>query len=68
MEKTITVDISKQPKSYLCTSCLICGESVPLTEREELQIRHGMNIHSKICDKCREAILYMRKQMEVRGN
>lgn len=63
MEKTITVDLSEQSKSHLCTSCLICGESVPLTELEELQIRHGMNIHSKICDKCREAILYMRKQM-----
>ena len=68
MEKTIIVDLSKQPKSFLCTSCLICGESVPLTEWEELQIRHGMDIHRKVCDKCRAAILHMREQIAVKEN
>ena len=63
MEKTVTIDISKQPKTYLCASCLVCGEPVPLTEMEESMVRYGRNIHSKICDKCRAAILHMREQM-----
>lgn len=47
----------------LCISCLICGEPVPLTEMEESRLNYGMDIHSKICDKCKAAILYMREQM-----
>ena len=68
MEKIITTDISQQPKAQLCISCLICGESVPLTEMEESRLQAGMNIHSKICDKCKAAILYMREQMEIKEN
>ena len=47
----------------LCVGCLICDESVPLTEQEEIAMRYGHPIHSKVCDKCRAAILYMREQM-----
>ena len=63
MENTATIEITEQPIYHLGISCLVCGESVPLTEIEEIRFRHEMNIHSKICDKCRAAILYVREQM-----
>ena len=53
-------------KSYLGTSCIICGESVPLTQDDILSLEHGHHIHSKVCDKCKAAVLRMREQMEVK--
>ena len=63
MENTITIDLKDQPKVKLCTSCLICGDGVPLTEQEECALQYRHHIHSKVCDKCKAAILYMREQM-----
>ena len=37
------------------THCMICGESVPIGNGEIALI---------ICDKCKEAVLIMRKQIE----
>lgn len=48
----------------LCKGCIICGEPVELTPNEELSLRRGFHIDSKVCDKCREAILHTRKQIE----
>ena len=39
----------------LATSCLICGESVPVSMLDN---------HSKICEKCKKAILKLRKMLE----
>ena len=39
--------------------CLICGESVPVSMWEN---------HSKICDKCKKAILKLRKMTEDEEN
>lgn len=44
--------------------CLICGETVPLTDNEVEMLRHNMHIHSKVCDKCKQAVLHIRKQLE----
>lgn len=44
--------------------CIVCGETAYLTLEEESRVRYGLNIESKICDKCRQAILYMREQMQ----
>lgn len=41
---------------YLATSCVICGESVKLTEYEAM----GKNIF-KVCDKCKQAVMKMRE-------
>ena len=60
MSNTVTISLKNQPKARICMSCLICGESVPISEFEEARLLHGMDIHSKICDQCREAILYVR--------
>lgn len=61
---TITAKIT-QSGSYLAMPCLICGDSVMLTSREEMSLQYGRHIHSKVCDKCREAVLCMREQMEM---
>ena len=44
----------------LATSCIICGESVPLTMEEEMVSRNGYYIF-KVCDKCKEAVMKMRE-------
>ena len=63
MDNTATINVTDMPKAQLCTSCIVCNESVPLNKQEELVLYHGGSIHSKICDKCKAAILYMREQM-----
>lgn len=45
----------KTIETHLATPCLICGESVELTEYEAM----GKNIF-KICDKCKNAVMKMR--------
>lgn len=48
------IEISKfEPE--ICAPCLVCGECV--------KISHVGN-HTAICDKCRKAILKMRRDME----
>jgi hypothetical protein len=63
MENTVTISLKNLPKARICTSCIICEESIPLTEWEESALSYGHHIHSKVCDKCKAAILYMREQM-----
>ena len=63
MNKTATVNL-KESKYRLGKACLVCGESVVFTEHELMALNSGIKIDSKICDKCRQAILYARKQME----
>lgn len=43
------------PDCGLATSCLVCGEGVP--------IRHSCDYH-RICDKCKEAIMFAREIAE----
>lgn len=40
---------------YYATGCLICGESVPLYS----PLEKGY----KICNKCKEAVMYIREQL-----
>lgn len=58
--------INKNNRSIgqLCIACLICGEPVPLTENEEIRMNYGHPLNSKVCDKCRHAILHIRNQLE----
>lgn len=46
----------KTTENHLATPCLICGESVELTEYETM----GKNIF-KICDKCKNAVMKIRE-------
>lgn len=63
MDGWATLNIKNQPKLHLSTPCIICGESIPLNDMEELALDHGHHIHGKVCDKCKAAILYIREQM-----
>lgn len=50
---------------YLSTPCIICNESVCLTENESIAVLHyNKSIPSKVCDKCKQAIFYIRKQTD----
>ena len=58
------VNLAMRGGARLSIACLVCGEPVVLEEWEEMRLDCGLPIHSKICDKCRAAILYMREQMQ----
>ena len=62
--KTVSIDISKMPSFKYSIACIICSEPVELTEMETAQLEYGHHIHSKVCDKCRMAIMYLRNQIE----
>ena len=34
---------------------------------EKARLDHGMYIHPKVCDKCKEAVLYIRNQLQNEG-
>ena len=44
----------EMPKVNLATSCLICGESVPISHSKD---------YPKICDKCKKAVMKMRERL-----
>ena len=62
--KTITINtnIPEFTKASIGVECLICGQSVLLTEFEEMVARN----HSiyKVCDKCKQAVMKMRETIE----
>ena len=57
------VALAMRGGAHLSIACLVCGEPVVLEEWEEMRSDYGRPIHSKICNKCKAAILYMREQM-----
>ena len=57
------VNLAMRGGTHLSIACLVCGEPVVLDEQEETRLDYGLPIHSKICDKCKEVILYMRERM-----
>lgn len=59
------VDTAK-PRIRATTECIVCNEPVELSEIEVSRLRHGLHINSKICDKCKQAILYIRNEIKER--
>ena len=57
-------EVSKAMRINLSIACLICDEPVALSEMEQSRLNHGLDIHSKVCDKCKKAILHYRKELE----
>ena len=65
MREYYTIDqVSKAMKINLSVGCLICDEPVELNEMEQSRLNYGLGIDSKICDKCKNAILYYRRKFE----
>lgn len=66
--KTTTITLRDDNQSNdavsLCKACIICGEPIKLTETEFSRIKYGLSIVPGVCDKCKEAVLEMRKNME----
>lgn len=53
---TITVDLNKDVSIYeLGTPCLICGETVEIDQHSQVP---------KICDKCKNAVMSVRRLLE----
>lgn len=44
-------------------NCLICGEPTELNEQEYIRLKYGKDI-VKVCPKCRQAVMKVRKEME----
>ena len=59
-------DVASEPlfKPSIGVGCLVCNEYVGLSEGEERSLLAGLHLHSKVCDKCREAIMRVRKEIE----
>ena len=49
---------SCENKIYYAIDCMICGESTPFAQISSHHYQYA------ICDKCKKAVLYVRKQME----
>ena len=45
------------------TSCIICGEPVLFSHDEFERFKRGLHVQSKVCDKCKAAIMWVRSAM-----
>lgn len=55
---SIRMDCGYLPKKLnISTNCLICGEPVPMEH---------MGDYPKICEKCKEAVMFARREIEAR--
>lgn len=61
------MEINKFYISY-SVECIICGESITLNDKEVMFIRHGHTLQPKICDKCKNAVLYIRNNIDNINN
>ena len=56
--ESILMDYGDFPKKIsISTNCLICGEPVPMEH---------MGDYPKICEKCKEAVKFARREIEAR--
>ena len=60
--KLYTPNVTKVSR---CTRCIICDSPVELTDEEELRLERGHYIGRKVCDKCKQATMYVRKQLNI---
>ena len=63
MEKLIA-NKGNDGKYWYSMPCIVCDESVKLTDDEYKMIQAGYKLRSKVCDNCKQAILHMRKCIE----
>lgn len=51
-----TIKVTAVDNVRICTDCIICGEPVELAGIHD--------VGSKVCDKCKQAIMHFRKHLE----
>ena len=56
-------DMNYEDINNLTIDCVVCGEKIKLSENDLRRIACGSPIAPKICDKCRNAILWARENM-----
>lgn len=61
----VIADLRDTYKTTIAIQCLICGEGVELNWVEQACVDHGRSIHSKVCAKCKAAVMKIRKEMEL---
>ena len=59
-----TPDKNNRIYTYYSKACIICGDGVRLTDEEVMSMKYGRHLETKICDKCKQAILHIRKQLD----
>ena len=59
-----TIKITEADKATFHTHCIICDAPVKLTDEEVIRLEYGRDIYSKVCDKCKQAIIRIRKMIE----
>lgn len=65
MDKSTYISVDGKQLNYSYSiSCLVCDEPVNLTEEEVMTLKYGHPIHSKMCNKCKQAILRMREELD----
>ena len=59
-------DVASEPsfKPSIGVGCLICNEYVGLSEMEEKMLYASIHLNPKICDKCKAAVMKVRKELE----
>ena len=63
-----TATIESKCDMHLGVECIICGESIELTENENIALMYGKTVGPKVCDKCKEAIMNVRYLLEKYTN
>lgn len=58
------INLSIFGTKYLSTPCMVCEDPIPSEEWEMQDFNYNHRAKTKICDKCKAAILYMREQMK----
>ena len=48
----------------LCAVCMICNTSIPLTMKEQEDLKYG-HYEMRICDDCRKAIEWAKVKMKA---
>ena len=59
--------VAETRKWHICMTCIICNELVEMNELEQMKLDFGQSICPKVCEKCRLAVLRMRKETEKDG-
>lgn len=52
-------------KISITTYCIVCDAPVELTPEEGLRLERGHHIGSKVCDKCKQAIMHVRNHLDI---
>lgn len=61
----IIANMSDEHSYSLCSPCLICEELVELTQEESISVlRFNRSIPNKVCNKCKQSILYINKNID----